>query len=166
MEATACSANARPYPQRYGILRRLSARTRGPCLAAIANIHRFDKILNDKLVNEGLARPEELDSKALRELNDAFNECFIANTAQELTVEPRSQLRASIEAVVKSWTSELAKAYRALEGPSDIMGTATTVQMVVFGNVGPTSRSGVGFTRSPRRRQQGTLYRLPFQRPG
>ena len=64
-------------------------------------------------------------------------------------MEPMAQLKASVEAVLKSWMSERAKSYRALNDLSDTMGTAMTVQMMVFGNAGPTSGSGVGFTRSP-----------------
>jgi pyruvate,orthophosphate dikinase len=109
----------------------------------------FQKILDEKLAKEALSRPEELDSEGLHELADEFGECFNASTAQEFPAEPMAQLEASIEAVLKSWMSERAKSYRALNGLSDTMGTATIVQMMVFGNAGPTSGSGVGFTRSP-----------------
>ena len=109
----------------------------------------FDTLLADTLAREGLSRVEELDSEALRKLVDGFLECFVAATAQEFPADPMTQLEASIEAVLKSWLSERAKSYRALNRLPDTMGTAATVQMMVFGNAGPTSGSGVGFTRSP-----------------
>jgi pyruvate,orthophosphate dikinase len=109
----------------------------------------FEKLLAEKLAKDSFSRCDELDSEALRELVDAFGECFTAITAQEFPTDPMVQLKASVEAVLKSWMSERARSYRALNGLSDAMGTAVTVQMMVFGNAGPASGSGVGFTRSP-----------------
>ncbi len=50
---------------------------------------------------------------------------------------------------MKSWMSKRAQSYRKLNGISDQAGTATIVQVMVFGNAGPSSGSGVGFTRNP-----------------
>jgi pyruvate, orthophosphate dikinase len=63
--------------------------------------------------------------------------------------DPRQQLRAAVEAVFRSWNSERAKAYRAVEHIPDDLGTAVTVQVMVFGNRGNTSGTGVLFTRNP-----------------
>ena len=63
--------------------------------------------------------------------------------------DPRQQLRLAVEAVFRSWNSERARAYRAKEGIPDDLGTAVTVQAMVFGNRGPTSATGVLFTRNP-----------------
>jgi Pyruvate phosphate dikinase, AMP/ATP-binding domain len=51
--------------------------------------------------------------------------------------------------VLKSWSSERAATYRRLNKIPDGIGTAITVQAMVFGNLGPRSGSGVGFTRDP-----------------
>ena len=59
------------------------------------------------------------------------------------------QLRLAIEAVFGSWNGERARAYRRKEGIADDLGTAVTVQAMVFGNRGPTSATGVLFTRNP-----------------
>src|SRR6478672_2857652 len=59
------------------------------------------------------------------------------------------QLRMAIEAVFRSWQSDRARAYRAKEGIPDDLGTAVTVQAMVFGNRGPNSGTGVLFTRNP-----------------
>ncbi|HET9458162.1 MAG TPA: pyruvate, phosphate dikinase [Candidatus Limnocylindrales bacterium] len=59
------------------------------------------------------------------------------------------QLRLAIEAVFRSWNSARAVAYRRREGVADDLGTAVTVQAMVFGNRGPTSATGVVFTRNP-----------------
>ncbi|HEY3523994.1 MAG TPA: PEP/pyruvate-binding domain-containing protein, partial [Candidatus Limnocylindrales bacterium] len=63
--------------------------------------------------------------------------------------DPWQQLRLAIEAVFRSWNSDRARAYRAKEGIADDLGTAVTVQAMVFGNRGPTSGTGVVFTRNP-----------------
>ncbi|HET9613888.1 MAG TPA: pyruvate, phosphate dikinase [Candidatus Limnocylindrales bacterium] len=63
--------------------------------------------------------------------------------------DPWAQLRLAIEAVFRSWNSDRAKAYRAKEGIPADLGTAVTVQAMVFGNLGGDSATGVVFTRNP-----------------
>ena len=63
--------------------------------------------------------------------------------------DPWLQLRAAIEAVFRSWNSDRARAYREHEGIPDDLGTAVTVQAMVFGNRGADSGTGVLFTRNP-----------------
>src|SRR5207244_6983031 len=70
-------------------------------------------------------------------------------TGHEFPSEPVLQLRAAIEAVFKSWNTARAKTYRRVERIPDDLGTAVNVQMMVFGNMGPTSGTGVAFTRNP-----------------
>jgi pyruvate,orthophosphate dikinase len=55
----------------------------------------------------------------------------------------------AIEAVFRSWYNPRAKTYRRLNKISDDLGTAVNVQTMVFGNMGDTSGTGVGFTRNP-----------------
>ncbi len=63
--------------------------------------------------------------------------------------DPWQQLRGAIEAVFRSWNSDRARSYRAHEGIPDDLGTAVTVQAMVFGNRGTDSGTGVLFTRNP-----------------
>jgi pyruvate, orthophosphate dikinase len=63
--------------------------------------------------------------------------------------DPRAQLRLAIEAVFRSWQSDRARTYREKEGIRDDLGTAVTVQAMVFGNGGSDSGTGVLFTRNP-----------------
>jgi pyruvate,orthophosphate dikinase len=63
--------------------------------------------------------------------------------------DPWHQLRAAVEAVFRSWNSERARAYRSHERIPDDLGTAVTVQAMVFGNWGADSGTGVMFTRNP-----------------
>ncbi len=63
--------------------------------------------------------------------------------------DPIAQLRAAIDAVFGSWMNDRAVTYRRIQHLSDAMGTAVTVQAMVFGNMGETSGTGVAFTRNP-----------------
>jgi pyruvate, orthophosphate dikinase len=63
--------------------------------------------------------------------------------------DPHEQLRLAIEAVFRSWNGARAKAYRAMEGIPDDLGTAVNVQVMVFGNLGERSATGVAFSRDP-----------------
>src|SRR5205085_1898944 len=60
-----------------------------------------------------------------------------------------AQLEAAIVAVFNSWESDRAVKYRKIHGLSQLGGTAVNVQSMVFGNLGPTSGTGVAFTRDP-----------------
>ena len=63
--------------------------------------------------------------------------------------DPWAQLRAAVEAVFRSWNSDRAQTYRRREGIPDDLGTAVTVQAMVFGNRSVDSGTGVLFTRNP-----------------
>ncbi len=63
--------------------------------------------------------------------------------------DPWAQLRAAVEAVFRSWNSDRARTYRQREGIPDDLGTAVTVQAMVFGNRSVDSGTGVLFTRNP-----------------
>ena len=63
--------------------------------------------------------------------------------------DPWTQLRAAVEAVFRSWNSDRAQTYRRREGIPDELGTAVTVQAMVFGNRSVDSGTGVLFTRNP-----------------
>lgn len=59
------------------------------------------------------------------------------------------QLRATVVAVFDSWNSRRAKRYRAHHGIAEDLGTAVTVQAMVFGNRDERSGTGVLFSRNP-----------------
>src|SRR5256885_15981861 len=55
----------------------------------------------------------------------------------------------AIHAVFESWNNPRAITYRNFNKIPHDLGTAVNVQAMVFGNLGPTSGTGVGFTRNP-----------------
>jgi len=63
--------------------------------------------------------------------------------------DPFVQLKLAVEAVFLSWYTPRANVYREMNNISETLGTAVSVQAMVFGNFGDDSGSGVAFTRDP-----------------
>ena len=70
-------------------------------------------------------------------------------TGKPFPQDPHDQLRMARNAVFRSWNNPRAKEYRRIYDIPDAIGTAVNVQMMVFGNTGDRSATGVGFTRNP-----------------
>jgi pyruvate, orthophosphate dikinase len=97
----------------------------------------------------GTRDEHELDFAELRELTHRCLAAYERAAGQPFPQDPRLQLGGAIAAVLASWQSAKACAYRRQCGISDAIGTAVTVQAMVFGNAGGRSGAGVGFTRDP-----------------
>ena len=108
----------------------------------------FDEVVDAELRASGAEGVRDLDFAALERVVHEFLHRY-RMLAGEPFPRPYRQLEAAIEAVMRSWMSEKAQAFRRLKGLSDEGGTAVTVQTMVFGNAGAGSGSGVGFTRDP-----------------
>ncbi len=67
----------------------------------------------------------------------------------EVPEAPREQLLGAVEAVFASWNARRAKRYRKHHNIPDSLGTAVTVQAMVFGNLDDSSGTGVLFSRNP-----------------
>jgi pyruvate,orthophosphate dikinase len=91
----------------------------------------------------------ELDFAALREVANRHLVTYARLTGEAFPQDARVQLGEAIAAVFASWHGARARAYRELHGLPHTMGTAVTVQRMVFGNAGGLSGAGVGFTRNP-----------------
>ena len=104
--------------------------------------------LHDMVATQGVGSVQALDSEALERLGGA-NEEVIDSDSHGVAHEPMDQLKSATEAVYRSWTSERAVVYRRLQHLDDLVGTAVTVQAMVYGNCGSASGSGVAFSRDP-----------------
>jgi pyruvate, orthophosphate dikinase len=91
----------------------------------------------------------ELDFAELRALTRRYLEVYAQVVGRPFPQDPAAQLAGAIAAVFASWQSAKACEYRRLNDIPDGVGTAVTVQAMVFGNGGGRSGSGVGFTRDP-----------------
>jgi pyruvate,orthophosphate dikinase len=112
----------------------------------------MDTILNlglNDATTDGLARSADSEpfAASCRERLQASFSAIVG--VAEAPEDPWLQLRLAIEAVFRSWNSDRARTYRRKEGIPDDLGTAVTVQAMVFGNRGATSATGVLFTRNP-----------------
>ncbi|MEU6064474.1 pyruvate, phosphate dikinase [Streptomyces sp. NPDC047082] len=90
-----------------------------------------------------------LDASDLAWLVETYQRLVRDETGRDFPQSPAEQLRLAILAVFRSWNGERARLYRRREHIPDDLGTAVTVQRMVFGNLGPDSGSGVAFTRDP-----------------
>ena len=98
---------------------------------------------------QGDTEERELDFVALRDLAHLHLDTYERWAAAPFPQPADVQLREAILAVFRSWNSEKARTYRELHSLSHAMGTAVTVQRMIFGNAGGMSGAGVGFTRNP-----------------
>lgn len=114
-----------------------------------ADAAQFDALVARHCAEQGLASSSELDSAALGRIAEQSQELSLALTGQPFAQDPMQQLLAAVEAVFRSWNDEKARLYRRANGIDDAMGTAVTIQAMVFGNSGGSSGAGVGFTRDP-----------------
>ena len=125
----------------------------------------LDLGLNDE-TEAGLACASDSEGFA-RSCRERFEASFrsIVGVA-DVPDDPWRQLRLAIEAVFRSWNSDRARAYRAKERIADDLGTAVTVQAMVFGNRGATSATGVLFTRNPATGEPGLYGDVMFDAQG
>ncbi len=120
----------------------------------------FENAINTMKMARGVAEDTELSAADLRELVEVFKgivaEHVPAAEYPQLVTggkvafpqDVADQLHLAIEAVFKSWNNRRAIDYRRMEKIADDLGTAVNVQAMVFGNMGETSGTGVGFTRN------------------
>jgi len=91
----------------------------------------------------------ELDSDDLKDLVSRYKELVETETGKAFPDDPKEQLRMTIDAVFESWNTDRAKTYRNLNNIPHDLGTGVNVQVMVFGNMGADSGTGVCFTRDP-----------------
>jgi pyruvate,orthophosphate dikinase len=109
----------------------------------------FAAPLAEMVAAQGVGRETELDVAALRALVSEFKHIVLSHSQKAIPDDPKEQLSAAIEAVLRSWNNQRAIFYRSLHGIDHTLGTAVTVQAMVFGNSGEHSATGVCFTRNP-----------------
>jgi pyruvate,orthophosphate dikinase len=107
--------------------------------------HEFESIKKAK----DAATDTQLDESALRDVVAAYKGVVEKHTGKAFPQNPSEQLKMARNAVFRSWNNARAKEYRRIYDIPDSIGTAVNVQMMVFGNTGDRSGTGVGFTRNP-----------------
>ena len=107
--------------------------------------HEFDQV--KKAWNAKL--DTDLDEPGLREVAERYKEVVQRRSGKSFPQNPNEQLKMARDAVFRSWMNPRAQEYRRIYDIPDHIGTAVNVQMMVFGNTGGRSATGVGFTRNP-----------------
>ncbi|PWC54155.1 pyruvate kinase [Azospirillum sp. TSA6c] len=111
--------------------------------------HRFEALLDEHKEERALQRDGDLTAEDWRSLLPSFLRLVETRCGRPFPQDPAEQLRQAVAAVFRSWMNPRAVAFRALHDVPEDLGTAVTVQAMVFGNRGPDSGTGVLFTRDP-----------------
>ncbi|MFC1884497.1 PEP/pyruvate-binding domain-containing protein, partial [Thermodesulfobacteriota bacterium] len=109
----------------------------------------FDEIIDDYKKRFGVAFKKDFTGHQMREVALEYKK-LIQDSGIEIEAKPFEQLYIAIKKVLDSWHAPKAETYRKIMRISDDWGTAVTIQAMVFGNLSPSSGSGVVFTHNPR----------------
>ena len=109
----------------------------------------FEAILDAKKEEKGVKLDTELDADDLKDIVSKYKVRYAELKGEAFPQDPNVQLLEAVKAVFRSWDNERANVYRRLNGIPYSWGTAVNVQSMVFGNMGPTSGTGVAFSRNP-----------------
>ncbi len=109
----------------------------------------FETLLEVVKRSAGVDSDAGLDASHLKEVVERFKALVKKDTGAEFPQDTRQQLVLARDAVFKSWNNPRAKEYRRIYHIPENLGTGVNVQKMVFGNLGPRSATGVGFTRDP-----------------
>ena len=136
--------DARPA---YDVYRRFLQIYAQVVLGAEAEI--FEGVLTVHKQRAGVTQDHQLSSDQLQAVIVDFKASISSATGTQVPADPWEQLMAAVEAVFRSWNTPRAIFYRNHHGIDHDMGTAVNIMAMVFGNLGPTSGTGVLFTRNP-----------------
>jgi pyruvate, orthophosphate dikinase len=110
---------------------------------------KFDEIFDARKHKVKAKLDTDLNAADLQAIIEQYKKLVQKETKKPFPQDAREQLSMSRDAVFRSWWNPKAAYYRRMEKIPDEIGTAANVQAMVFGNLGDTSATGVGFTRDP-----------------
>ena len=113
------------------------------------DMHKFDHIFDERKKKAKVKLDTDLSAEDLKAIIADYQKLVKKESGKPFPQDPREQLAMSRDAVFRSWWGKNAVTYRRMEKIPDEIGTAANVQAMVFGNLGETSGTGVGFTRNP-----------------
>ena len=112
-------------------------------------MEKFDHIFDERKRKAKTKMDTDLKAEDLKAIIDDYKKLVLKETKKPFPQDTQAQLAMSRDAVFRSWWTPKASYYRKMEKIPDDIGTAANVQAMVFGNLGDTSATGVGFTRDP-----------------
>lgn len=114
----------------------------------IENYH-FEELIENYKLTKGVIADTDLDENDWDGLIKNFKNLIKKETKKNFPQNVFEQLYSAINAIFLSWESKRAKVYRRLNHIPGDWGTAVNIQIMVFGNMGNDSATGVVFTRNP-----------------
>jgi len=111
--------------------------------------HDFDEVFDGQKKKAKAKLDTELTAGDLQQVIAGYKKLVEKKTGKPFPQDAMVQLQGARDAVFRSWFNDRAKYYRKMNQIPDDLGTAVNVQAMVFGNMGVTSATGVGFTRNP-----------------
>lgn len=118
---------------------------------------KFDQILDSYKERTVGKQDTDLTAQMLKGIVADYEALYEHEIGQPFPQDPYEQLRLAIGAVFDSWMGKRAVDYRNFHRIPHDLGTGVNVQVMVFGNMGGDSGTGVAFTRDPRTGET-TLY--------
>lgn len=109
----------------------------------------FEEILDNIKKINSYESDQDFTTSDLQNIIAEYQNLYQETLHEKFPQDVYEQLMCAIEAVFKSWNNERAIIYRRMNDIDSNWGTAVNVQIMVFGNMGNTSGSGVAFTRNP-----------------
>ncbi len=109
----------------------------------------FDVILKEKKKQHNITHDFQIPEDVLESIVSEYKNMVKKETGESFPQDVKDQLFKAVSAVFSSWDNPRAIHYRRINHIPDDLGTAVNVQLMVFGNFGETSGTGVGFTRNP-----------------
>ncbi|MBZ4669524.1 MAG: pyruvate, phosphate dikinase [Defluviitaleaceae bacterium] len=110
---------------------------------------KFERVLDEIKEAKGAEYDTDLTAEDMKNVVARFKELYKEEKGEEFPQDPKTQLMEAVTAVFRSWNNPRAIVYRRMNDIPSSWGTAVNVQMMVFGNMGETSGTGVAFTRNP-----------------
>jgi pyruvate,orthophosphate dikinase len=107
----------------------------------------FEEVITEARAKAGVETDAELSADDWKDVIKKFKVIFKQYAGRYFPTDPFEQLFMATEAVFRSWDGKRAVDYRNAAGISHDLGTAVTVQTMVFGNMGNDSATGVAMTR-------------------
>ncbi|MBI3679693.1 MAG: pyruvate, phosphate dikinase [Acidobacteria bacterium] len=109
----------------------------------------FERLIEARKKKARARLDTDLDASDWLAVIAGYKQLVKKKTGRDFPQDARRQLEMARDAVFRSWNNDRAIHYRRMNKIPDDLGTAVNVQAMVFGNLGETSATGVGFTRNP-----------------
>jgi pyruvate,orthophosphate dikinase len=111
--------------------------------------HKFERILDNHKRRAEVYFDHQLSAEDWSNVIEDYKALIQRETGKLFPQDPMEQLFMAIYAVFNSWNNDRAIVYRKINKIPDDLGTAVNIQVMVFGNLGNDSGTGVAFTRNP-----------------